>query len=777
MKYRWIQTTLVGGALLLKGGVVPCLGESQWSNARVPGSWKIQGRQYSDVKNGEMRTVELTLPSLEQEGPIGLGLRDKVDPPLQYWCVGHDPQRPECAVFSLPPAGGAVCGTLTGTSLCDMDCLAPLELPPDGCQWMGGPYATVLIDFFIQGCGIYGGDRLEIYSYVDPICMNPEILEPFDDKKTLNTLSLIVPPPKGGGTMRWTATVCAGKESVSCVDYWEVCPDLQWWVQAWTLTREGIIGDDCLKRINAPMGPQDCECEELAGVVTGSPSIYLPGPGPRMSFDFQYKSRMKTSGALGKGWSHAFDMVLRESPMVSIDASTYFWWTELENDGSGEDIWFGYWNDAGWYIPTGEWKSIDTYWDAGIDDLVYELTTKTGTVYRFEPHDDDVQYVHDIDFEIEWIEDTNGNRIEFVYDETSDAKDKLLLVKDVETGRSFNLVYDGGASDMSIDRVTFPQEGSSVQNREWIVTYDTEGRVSRIDKDEGQYEEYEYGDDGWVGYGGASGLLDLEWQKKDNMTRKEDAGGVATVYEYVPEEDMLSKTRSGTGKLESRREQTEIFDGEEVEAYETTISEYLDDQEVFRTVYSRMQPSEPLSGSGTRADGNLQWVTREVKEEWLEGVVWNTRIREYDYGWDYEDYIANPGSPVEDTLPREWLTCAKDLRGRKTYYVYYHDDETEAKYGSLKQIKTPDDIVTSYTYNGYAQPLEVVVDEGTGPENYNLTTTYTYDASGNMLSLAVPVGDGETATTFYEYDSNGDLTKTKDPLWNAVEPNLVSVRE
>ena len=131
-----------------------------------------------------------------------------------------------------------------------------------------------------------------------------------------------------------------------------------------------------------------------------------------------------------------------------------------------------------------------------------------------------------------------------------------------------------------------------------------------------------------------------------------------------------------------------------------------------------------------------------------------------------------------DTLPTDWVTCSKDALGRGTFYTYWIQDDVDAELcdqavvGSVKRVKTPDNIVTHTEYNGYAQPTEVTVDERAEPKNLNLKSTFLYDASGNRTSSTVPFGDSGTAITLYEYDANGDLTKIKDPLYEEANPSL-----
>jgi RHS repeat-associated protein len=118
------------------------------------------------------------------------------------------------------------------------------------------------------------------------------------------------------------------------------------------------------------------------------------------------------------------------------------------------------------------------------------------------------------------------------------------------------------------------------------------------------------------------------------------------------------------------------------------------------------------------------------------------------------------------------VTSATDENGHKTKYAY--DDN-----GNLTQQTDPTGAVTKYTYAPNGNVATVTDTGGTG--GAARTTTYDYNAAGNVTSIHQPDGTtvintydvaGELvstvqpsgATTTYGYDAHGNLTTMTDPV-------------
>jgi RHS repeat-associated protein len=95
-----------------------------------------------------------------------------------------------------------------------------------------------------------------------------------------------------------------------------------------------------------------------------------------------------------------------------------------------------------------------------------------------------------------------------------------------------------------------------------------------------------------------------------------------------------------------------------------------------------------------------------------------------------------------------------DPNGNTTTYTY-------DAYGNMltktEGSGSPVERTTTYTYDGFGQPLVV-----TDPDGH--ATTNTYDVQGNLLSTSDPLGN----TTSHTYDSRGLRTSTTDPEGNTT---------
>ena len=110
---------------------------------------------------------------------------------------------------------------------------------------------------------------------------------------------------------------------------------------------------------------------------------------------------------------------------------------------------------------------------------------------------------------------------------------------------------------------------------------------------------------------------------------------------------------------------------------------------------------------------------------------------------------------------------------RETVYVYGNNNVPDANATTgtgidLLQVKRKNaggtyDVLANYTYNALHLPLIVV-------DALGATTTYTYNAAGQVLTVTTPPAQGQSqgATTTFTYNTSGYLTQVAGPVAGAT---------
>jgi RHS repeat-associated protein len=511
----------------------------------------------------------------------------------------------------------------------------------------------------------------------------------------------------------------------------------------------------------------------VVGRLANSTDAFVPAPGLDLSFKrtFPYSiSRRYSLGDFGRGWSHNWDMFLA----VSGDGTV----TITEPGGSRRiyqpDIRPG----RGYFSMEGDFATLT---DIGGGE--FSLEEANGLVRVFLP-----------DGKLDYVEDTNGNRITAGYSSdlltslTHSAGQSLAigynLADRIETitdpdGRVTTFGYDGSNEHLTsvvfFDSLTvgYAYSISNGAAREHALTeislpccshqyftYDDQGRLETSYKDSGaEWIGYAYDNAGMVAV--TDSLLNTSEFYLDHrglVVKTRDARGNTTRMVY-DDDYNLSKVTDPAGfshsyEYDSKGNLTEVTDplGNKTQfAYEGAFNRMtrLTDANGNSTVYghdgfgnltSITYPDSTVEGWGHDTAGNpTSWTNR--------------RLTPVTYEYDTDGRLT---AKIYDDLSR--IDYEYDTRGNLIYAIegadttQFHCDDKDR----LQRITYPGERYLEYTYNAAGKRAS-----STNQLGHRLD--YHYDTVGRLESIA---DETVSEIVHYYYDAAGRLER-KD-LGNGV---------
>jgi RHS repeat-associated protein len=589
------------------------------------------------------------------------------------------------------------------------------------------------------------------------------------DMNLRSITALAVDPDDNVYVGSWTDTLVASIEA-------PFDPDGRW---AWLMKdRLGVMEIERSGGRNPAIKNCDQACHgDPINTATGeyweeTSDMAIGGRGPAIDFVRSYgASNAGTDGPLGYGWSHPYAMSLVE------DTDGYV--TVRQENGS--EIGFEPDGSGGFRATPGQFVTLVENGDGS-----YTLVRRQRETFHFTS-----------DGRMTGIEDLNGYVTGLGYD----GSGRLETITD-EAGRTVTLTYDTsdrivGLEDVAGRRVAYGYDSvgdlvsvTDVRGETWIYTYRDHLLLTRSDPNGHQDLENVYDPDGAV-------------------LSQEDGEGNLTRFEYLP---GLTRTTSPEGRV------TEYYyvGGQlikKVEAAGTSAAgtwsyEYdLTTRGVTRTVDPRgnawtatynsaglqISTRTPLGHTtATTYDGQGNRLTFRdpltVTTTWTYDSGGNVLTRSVPVGtqtlvWRhaYGD-ASHPGD----------LTQLTDPLNKATSFAY-------DRYGNQTSIVDPTGAQTTTTYDLLGRRQTTVSprgnEAGSNPADY--TTSYAYDAAGNLLSQTDPAGDEQTSTfdradnratttdeagkmTRYGYDAADRLVRTTradaTELLNAYDDDGLLVR-
>ncbi|MFZ1983121.1 MAG: DUF6531 domain-containing protein, partial [Desulfatitalea sp.] len=511
--------------------------------------------------------------------------------------------------------------------------------------------------------------------------------------------------------------------------------------------------DDCCKEEEGtccPPGVPKCPNDKV-----GNPISVISGNKEETETDLQfntfhekgfkfyrtYKSRSEISSVLGFGWTHNYHVVMEQF----LSASTYAYQIK---DESGRNHHYQDIDGDGTYIGIMSTKGT----------LVHE-PDGTFTWHR----SNDITYTFNQNLQFIAKTDGNGNVQSLAYD----AEGLLESVTDQATGRAIGFHYNVANR---IDYITGPIT-TAVPDGIWFrYQYDTNGNLTRV-----EYADSNNGSD-------PSGFeyIYADPNAPHNLTEKRNlAGEFLSSWQY----DALDRawkniTRDGKGV-------TITYNGSSVLV---TDAHGVQKTYTIATVNGRRRITAVTGANGCTSCGGGNDAVRYGYDE--EGRVneiehANGRIdlyTDFDAQGRYTTEVQADGTPQARTFHYTYHPATGDKlsvtessilgSGTKETYFDYDDDGNAAPneaptrlmhrqiergftYSAAGTVAAYEHI-TTYTYTSKGQVLTI---DGPLPGTQD-TVSYTYDpVTGDRLTETRPL----VGTTTYTYDAAGNMESVTDP--------------
>ena len=500
----------------------------------------------------------------------------------------------------------------------------------------------------------------------------------------------------------------------------------------------------------------ECPSEQRAEPVNTATGSYVsrttdlsfPTTGLGFAFTRTYNSADPSVGVLGKGWTHGYAVRLAPNPDGSIT---------FVDEGGGQYV-FAPDGSGGFTQPVGSGDALASVGDG------YVLTRR-----------DQVSYTFDGGGELTTLADRSGNALTLHY--TGGLLDSVYDA----AGRQVTFSYANGRltglAGPLATTVTYGYDGSGalktvtdVRGETWTYGYDAQGRLATITDPNGH------------------SIVSNTYGPTGRVIEQVDARGYHTTYGW----DATTQTST----------MTDARGGVWTDVYHDNVllseSDPLGDQTryVYDSALNRILVTGPRGYPVAMTyDANHNLLTRTpagstgyASETWTynarnDVTSYTDRLgRTTTYAYTTTGNLRSttgpgPVSPLTQYAydPRTGLvTGVTDPRGKTTTYGY------DAQ-GDRISIATPLGNETSMTFDALGRMLTRVDARGhaSGADPAQYTTTFTWDAAGNLLSSADPLGelttqafdpagnllavtDANNHTTSFGYDEGDHLTSVTD---------------
>lgn len=515
-------------------------------------------------------------------------------------------------------------------------------------------------------------------------------------------------------------------------------------------TGDGLCTDT--KKINfTVVPPPDGQCglyvdfgssaHMASGNLTNSQVLFSSPSVPAAGMTLYYNSLDRKNGPMGQGWSHSYDMSLKENADGSVLIGEANWRYRFFTFTGG--AYSGYTSNSGELTKN--------------DDGSFTLSRKDGLKYSFvngrlaviADRNGNTTTINYVGGNLSTVSDQSGKAITF----THDGDNRLISITD-PGGNIFGMSVAG-----SLHSVTQPDGGV------WRYTYDPDGFMLTKTDPLGNITTYGYDDKHRV-----ISAIDPEGRTRNisypqtsdtiKTTTFTEKDGGAWIYRYDTQKGyLLAKTdpqggvTSYTYDSNGNRIANTYPDGTTTAAAYDNTGNMLTSTDALKQTTTYMYNSFGQVLSVTDPAGNTSSYAYDAKGNMTSSTDPSGATTGYDY--DTKGNTVKITDPTGHTTSFAYdtkgnLTTVTDPAGAVTGYAY---DPS----GNMTGITDATGTVTSFVYDKRNRLVKTI-------DPYGNVTTYTYDLIGNMTSAT----DAEGNARKHEYNSRNRIIKTIDALNNAT---------
>jgi RHS repeat-associated protein len=474
--------------------------------------------------------------------------------------------------------------------------------------------------------------------------------------------------------------------------------------------------------------------------------------------DYSTSTVEEYTSELGFGWTHNHDLRL-----IFPEEGSEFEEFVRYKGVQGNEIFFIIEDDGTYTAAPGITATLTKQIDAGVITYHLESNLQTHVIFnsagkvlqRVDENGATFDYQYDTDGRLIRVEANEGARyLAFSYD----AENRIIGVAD-HTGRSVSFTYDDQGDLVSAEDVV---------GNEWTYAYDSDHRMTQIvdpSNRQSMVTEYDYKGRATKQWDGEGHLVVRLRFNIDGSTTVYDGAGKAETHYYDENNTLVQQTDAMGGSVDTERNAN--FQPVQVTDQIGNVTELEWDDETLNLTKVTNALDEETSLTYDENNNITSVVDAKGNESTYayNGVLLTSSTDVYDnttsFTYDADGNVetitdAHSNTSAFDYNEYGQLISQTDAEGHSTSYVY--DD-----LGRLVQSTDASGIVTFNEYNAAGWLMKTIRNYDAArvqnEENlYNITTTYTYDASGNMLTMTDTYG----AVYQYRYDNNNRVIKMID---------------